>query len=145
MQRSFISLGGSENARPSRPINNGRPSRPNNGRPSRPNNGRPSRPNNGGRPSRPNFGSQSVEFGNNNNNNTSSVKSLVDLLGKSSSTNIKSLTRRVNANKRRRGESCTTPLGEAGTCQYIFASQCSSILQIILQQGVNPQVLAYLV
>ena len=131
-----IQFGGSDNARPSRP-NNGRPFRPNNG-------GRPTRPNNGGRPTRPSFpSSSSVEFGSNNRNNSSSVKSLVDLLGKSS-TNIKSLTRRVNANTRRRGETCTTPLGEAGTCQYIFASQCSSILQIILQQGVNPQVLAYL-
>merc|ERR1719219_2579835 len=129
---------GSDNARPSRP-NNGRPFRPNNG-------GIPSRPNNGGRPTRPSFpSSQSVEFGSNKRNNTGSVKSLVDLLGKSSpATNIKSLTRRVNANTRRRGATCTTPLGEAGTCQYIFASQCSSILQIILQQGVNPQVLAYL-
>ena len=67
----------------------------------------------------------------------------MDILGKSS-TDITSLTRRVNANQRRRGDSCTTPLGEAGTCQYIFASQCSSILQIILQQGINSQVLAYL-
>merc|ERR1719411_2450810 len=135
-----IQFGGSDN-------DNARPSRPNNGRPFRPNSdGRPSRPNNGGRPTRPSFpGSQSVEFGSNNKNTTGSVKSLVDLLGKSSpSTNIKSLTRRVNANTRRRGATCTTPLGEAGTCQYIFASQCSSILQIILQQGINPQVLAYL-
>ena len=132
-----IQFGGSDNARPSRPNNGGRPSRPNNG-------GLPSRPNNGGRPTRPSFpSSSSVEFGSNNRNNSGSVKSLVDLLGKSS-TNIKSLTRRVNANTRRRGATCTTPLGEAGTCQYIFASQCSSILQIILQQGVNPQVLAYL-
>ena len=67
----------------------------------------------------------------------------MDILGKSS-TDITSLTIRVNANQRRRGDSCTTPLGEAGTCQYIFASQCSSILQIILQQGINSQVLAYL-
>ena len=128
-----IQFGASNNARPSRPNNGGRPSRPNNG-------GRPSRPNNGGRPTRPSFPSQSVEFGGSNNKNKTS---LVDLLGKSS-TNLKGLTRRVNANTRRRGESCRTPLGEAGTCQYIFASQCSSILQIILQQGVNPQVLAYL-
>ena len=109
------------------------------GRPSFPS--RPSRPS--GRPS------QSVEFGNNNNNNNnnnvgvSGVKSLADILGKSSS-EVTGLTRRVNANSRRRGATCTTPLGQAGTCQYIFASQCSSILQIILQQGVNPQVLAYL-
>ena len=73
----------------------------------------------------------------------SGVKSLADILGKSSS-EVTGLTRRVNANSRRRGATCTTPLGQAGTCQYIFASQCSSILQIILQQGVNPQVLAYL-
>merc|ERR550539_2010965 len=118
-----IQFGGSDNAKPSRPNNGGRPSRPNNG-------GLPSRPNNGGRPTRPSFpSSSSVEFGSNNRNNSGSVKSLVDLLGKSS-TNIKSLTRRVNANTRRRGATCTTPLGEAGTCQYIFASQCSSILQI---------------
>merc|ERR550539_165137 len=132
-----IQFGGSDNAKPSRPNNGGRPSRPNNG-------GLPSRPNNGGRPTRPSFpSSSSVEFGSNNRNNSGSVKSLVDILGESS-TEVKSLTRRVNANSRRRGATCTTPLGEAGTCQYIFASQCSSILQIILQQGINPQVLAYL-
>ena len=143
-----IQFGGSDNARPSRPNNGGRPSRPNSGGiPSRPNNGgRPTRPSFPSRPTRPSFPSQSsIEFGSNNRNNTGtgSVNSLVDILGKSS-TDITSLTRRVNANQRRRGDSCTTPLGEAGTCQYIFASQCSSILQIILQQGINSQVLAYL-
>ena len=79
----------------------------------------------------------------NNNNGVSGVKSLADVLGKDT-TEVKSLIRRVNTNSRKRGESCRTPLGEAGTCQYIFSSQCSSILQIILQQGVSPQVLAYL-
>jgi len=83
-----------------------------------------------------------VEF-ENNNNGVSGVKSLADVLGKDT-TEVKSLIRRVNTNSRKRGESCRTPLGEAGTCQYIFSSQCSSILQIILQQGVSPQVLAYL-
>ena len=144
-----IQFGGSDNARPSRPSSGGRPTRPNGGRPSRPNSGGrptgiPSRPNNGVRPTRPSFPSQSIEFGSNERNNTAgSVNSLVDILGKSS-TDISSLTRRVNANKRRRGATCTTPLGEAGTCQYIFASQCSTILGLILQQGINPQVLAYL-
>jgi len=71
------------------------------------------------------------------------VKSLLDLLGKEAPS--PSLTnRRQNVGTRRRGSSCSTPLGEAGTCQYIFSSQCAPILQVILQQGVTQQVLAYL-
>jgi len=68
---------------------------------------------------------------------------LIDLLGKDAPSPSLN-TRRQNVGTRRRGSTCTTPLGEAGTCQYIFSSQCSSILQIILAQGINQQVLAYL-
>merc|ERR1719150_3012199 len=119
-----------------RPSFSSRPSRPSfpsfPSSPSRPS--RPSFPSSPSRPSRPNRPVQSVEFENNNNNNNgvSGVKSLADVLGKDT-TEVKSLIRRVNTNSRKRGESCRTPLGEAGTCQYIFSSQCSSILQIILQ------------
>jgi len=69
--------------------------------------------------------------------------SLKALLGKDAPPTI---TKRINfgIGTRRQGDQCRTPLGEAGTCQYIFSSQCSSILGIILQNGVNAQVLAYL-
>ena len=49
-------------------------------------------------------------------------------------------TRRKNAGTRRRGSQCTTPAGEAGSCQYILASQCQPVLNVILQQGVTQQV-----
>jgi len=67
--------------------------------------------------------------------------SLKQLLGKDAPSSINT---RFNFGTRRQGDQCRTPLGEAGTCQYIFASQCSSILGVILQQGINAQVLAYL-
>jgi len=67
--------------------------------------------------------------------------SLKQLLGKDAPPTI---TKRFNFGTRRQGDQCRTPLGETGTCQYIFASQCGSILGIILQQGINAQVLAYL-
>jgi len=67
--------------------------------------------------------------------------SLKQLLGKDAPPTINT---RFNFGTRRQGEQCRTPLGEAGTCQFIFASQCSSILRVILQQGINAQVLAYL-
>ena len=106
--------------------------------------GRNSRPNR--RPSftnRPLQGSSNrpVSFGG---NETPNKKvSLKSLLGKDAPPTI---NKRFNfgISTRRRGDQCTTPLGEAGTCQFIFASQCGSILGIILQNGINAQVLAYL-
>merc|ERR1711963_146695 len=140
---SQINFGGgsSSNRRPSSSSSSGN-SRPNSG------NSRPSFPSNGG--------NNGFSFNNNNNNkhpvsvefgggssSSSNVKSLLDFLGKDAPS--PSLTnRRQNVGTRRRGSSCSTPLGEAGTCQYIFSSQCAPILQVILQQGVTQQVLAYL-
>lgn len=71
----------------------------------------------------------------------SKTPSLKQLLGKDAPPTI---NKRFNFGTRRQGDQCRTPLGEIGTCQYIFASQCGSILGIILQQGINAQVLAYL-
>ena len=168
---SQINFGGgsSSNRRPSSSSSSGN-SRPNSGnsRPSFPSNGGNngfsfnnnngnSRPSGNNRPSFPsNGGNNGFSFNNNNNNkqavsvefgggssSSSNVKSLLDLLGKDAPS--PSLTnRRQNVGTRRRGSSCSTPLGEAGTCQYIFSSQCAPILQVILQQGVTQQVLAYL-
>merc|ERR1711963_695855 len=162
-------MGSSSNRRPSSSSSSGN-SRPNSGnsRPSFPSNGGNngfsfnnnngnSRPSGNNRPSFPsNGGNNGFSFNNNNNNkhpvsvefgggssSSSNVKSLLDLLGKDAPS--PSLTnRRQNVGTRRRGSSCSTPLGEAGTCQYIFSSQCAPILQVILQQGVTQQVLAYL-
>ena len=157
---SSSSSGNSRPSGTSRPSGNSRPSFPsnggNNGFSFNNNNGN-SRPNSGNsRPSFPsNGGNNGFSFNNNNNkqpvsvefgggsSSSSNVKSLLDLLGKDAPS--PSLTnRRQNVGTRRRGSSCSTPLGEAGTCQYIFSSQCAPILQVILQQGVTQQVLAYL-
>merc|ERR1712198_826250 len=131
---SQISFGGSFGGSSSS-SSNSRPRFPSNSRPNRPNN----RPNS--RPDRPsNAEKVSIEFGGGS-PTSPNVKSLVDLLGnKVKVPNVN--TRRVNV--RRRGTACTTPLGQPGTCQFIVSSQCSSILQIILSQGVTQQVLAYL-
>merc|ERR1719308_193333 len=67
--------------------------------------------------------------------------SLKQLLGKDAPPTVNT---RFGFGTRRQGDQCRTPLGETGTCQFIFASQCSSILGVILQQGINAQVLAYL-
>jgi len=87
---------------------------------------------------RPTSGS-SVSFGGG--QSQSKKTSLKDLLGKDAPP---TLNTRFGFGTRRQGEQCRTPLGEAGSCQFIFASQCSSILGVILQQGINAQVLAYL-
>ena len=36
------------------------------------------------------------------------------------------------------GESCVTPLGEQGSCQFIVADQCRPVLNRILKYGVTP-------
>merc|ERR1719297_70299 len=72
--------------------------------------------------------------------NQSKKTSLKELLGKDAPPTVG--TRIFGT--RRQGDQCRTPLGEAGTCQYIFAQQYSPILGIILQNGINAQVLAYL-
>ena len=99
--------------------------------------------NNNDRPSTgSNSGPSSVEFDLSSGNSLSSnIKSLASLLGDKAPR--PSLTRR-RPGVRRRGSACSTPRGEAGTCQYIFASQCGDILAAILQQGITQQVLAYL-
>ena len=128
---SSSSSGNSRPSGTSRPSGNSRPSFPSNGG----NNGFSFNNNNNKQP-------VSVEFGGGS-SSSSNVKSLLDLLGKDAPS--PSLTnRRQNVGTRRRGSSCSTPLGEAGTCQYIFSSQCAPILQVILQQGVTQHVLAYL-
>merc|ERR1711942_641418 len=81
----------------------------------------------------------SVSFGGG--QSQSKKTSLKDLLGKDAPPTVNT---RFGFGTRRQGEQCRTPLGEAGSCQFIFASQCSSILGVILQQGINAQVLAYL-
>ena len=99
--------------------------------------------NNNNRPSSgSNSGPSSVEFDVSSGSSLSSdIKSLSELLGDKAPR--PSLTRR-RPGTRRRGSACSTPRGEAGTCQYIFASQCGDILAAILQQGITQQVLAYL-
>merc|ERR1712179_901025 len=95
----------------------------------------------GGGKSKPNKrpSSGSVSFGGG--QSQSKKTSLKELLGKDAPPTVNT---RFGFGTRRQGEQCRTPLGEAGTCQFIFASQCSSILGVILQQGINAQVLAYL-
>jgi len=97
----------------------------------------------GGGNSRPNKrpSSSPVSFGGGQSQSQSKKTSLKQLLGKDAPPAI---NKRFNFGTRRQGEQCRTPLGETGSCQYIFASQCGSILGIILQQGINAQVLAYL-
>merc|ERR1712172_345422 len=46
---------------------------------------------------------------------------------------------------RRLGAQCTTPQRTAGSCQYIFASQCRPVLTAILTQGVTQQLISYLI
>merc|ERR1711971_1288761 len=46
---------------------------------------------------------------------------------------------------RRVGDQCTTPQRTAGSCQYIFASQCRPVLTAILTQGVTQQLISYLI
>ncbi len=129
------------NARPSTSSGNGF-SFNNNNRPST-NSGNGFSFNNNNRPSfGSNSGPSSVEFDVSSSGSLSSnIKSLSSLLGDKAPS--PSLTRR-RPGIRRRGSGCSTPRGEAGTCQYIFASQCGDILAAILQQGITQQVLAYL-
>merc|ERR1719410_301014 len=120
-QINFGGGGSSSNNRPNR--GNSRPSFSSNGG----GNGFSFNNNDNRRP--PSKGPVSVEFGSGSSSSSSSnVKSLIDLLGKDAPSPSLN-TRRQNVGTRRRGSTCTTPLGEAGTCQYIFSSQCSSILQ----------------
>merc|ERR1719195_1446215 len=91
---------------------------------------------------RPSFGSGSgdgvsIEFGGGS-DLSSNVKTLTSLLGSRAPPTPDPLTRRKNAGTRRRGSRCTTPAGEAGSCQYILASQCQPVLNVILQQGTTP-------
>ena len=87
-------------------------------RPSQTNNVRP-RP-----PQTSNNNAVSIEFGGGATEQTapvgvSGVKSLADILGRD---NVNVNTRgRPSVGVRRRGSQCSTPLGEAGTCQYIFS------------------------
>ena len=130
------------NARPSTSSGNGF-SFNNNNRPSSSSGNGFSFNNNNNRPSfGSNSGPSSVEFDVSSSGSLSSnIKSLSSLLGDKAPS--PSLTRR-RPGVRRRGSACSTPRGEAGTCQYIFASQCGDILAAILQQGITQQVLAYL-
>jgi len=122
-----ITLTCAENERHKRQINFGGSSNRTPSRPSRP------RPRPRPRPTKP-----SVSFVGG--GNQSKKTSLKELLGKDAPPTVG--TRIFGT--RRQGDQCRTPLGEAGTCQYIFAQQCSPILGIILQNGINAQVLAYL-
>jgi len=56
------------------------------------------------------------------------------------------ITKRFNfgPTRARRGQQCTTPIGEAGSCQYITSSQCSSVLEDILEKGIDNKLLSYL-
>ena len=131
------------NARPSTSSGNGFGFNNNNRPSSSSGNGFSFNNNNNNRPSfGSNSGPSSVEFDVSSSGSLSSnIKSLSSLLGDKAPS--PSLTRR-RPGVRRRGSACSTPRGEAGTCQYIFASQCGDILAAILQQGVTQQVLAYL-
>merc|ERR1712064_98458 len=42
------------------------------------------------------------------------------------------------------GESCVTPLGEQGSCQFIVADQCRPVLNRIIKYGVTQSLLKYL-
>ena len=151
-EKRQINFGGGGSSRPSSSV--GGSSRPSSGNGfSFNNNARPSTStgngfsfnnnNNNNRPSSgSNSGPSSVEFDVSSGSSLSSnIKSLSELLGDKAPR--PSLTRR-RPGTRRRGSACSTPRGEAGTCQYIFASQCGDILAAILQQGITQQVLAYL-
>lgn len=150
-EKRQINFGGGGSSRPSSSV--GGSSRPSSGNGfSFNNNARPSTStgngfsfnnNNNNRPSSgSNSGPSSVEFDVSSGSSLSSnIKSLSELLGDKAPR--PSLTRR-RPGTRRRGSACSTPRGEAGTCQYIFASQCGDILAAILQQGISQQVLAYL-
>ena len=67
--------------------------------------------------------------------------SLQELLGDDAPTVTST---RFGLGPRRQGAQCRTPLGEAGSCQYIFSRQCGSVLSAILQSGISPQILSYL-
>jgi len=128
--------------RSKRQINFGGNSRPNRGpsfssRPSQGNSRPNKRPSFSSRPSQ--GSSRPLSFGGN--QPQSKKTSLKELLGKDAPPTVNT---RFGFGVRRQGDQCRTPLGEAGTCQYIFSRQCGSILGIILQNGVNAQVLAYL-
>ena len=132
----------SSNNRPSTSSGNGFSFNNNNNRPPSSSSGNGFSFNNNRPSSGSNSGPSSVEFDVGSGSSLSSnIKSLSELLGDKAPR--PSLTRR-RPGTRRRGSACSTPLGEAGTCQYIFASQCGDILAAILQQGITQQVLAYL-
>merc|ERR1712179_899407 len=89
----------------------------------------------GGGKSKPNKrpSSGSVSFGGG--QSQSKKTSLKELLGKDAPPTVNT---RFGFGTRRQGEQCRTPLGEAGTCQFIFASQCSSILGVLAAGDQRP-------
>ena len=82
-------------------------------------------------------------FGNNqenSNGNTNPVNiNIRNLIGHQ---NVNVQTRFQNP---RKGQSCTTPDGNSGTCNFIFDSQCNKVLSAIRILGITQQVLSYLV
>merc|ERR1712130_808397 len=43
------------------------------------------------------------------------------------------------------GQGCTTPSGQAGSCNYITAGQCRPVLETILKRGIDRAMLNYLI
>ena len=82
------------------------------------------------------FGNNNQDSGNPNGNPNSFDVNIGNILGHQ---NVK--TRFGNS---RRGQSCTTPDGNSGTCNFIFDSQCSTILNSIRILGITQQILGYL-
>merc|ERR1712154_330188 len=101
------------------------------------------RPGNGDR--RPNGGG--VSFGQNSFSQGGSSKnpSIKDFLGNNAPKTNNINTRGFGVSTRRQGDQCTTPLGRRGKCAYIFEPRCSSVLNVILQNGINQNVINYLI
>merc|ERR1711910_221061 len=43
------------------------------------------------------------------------------------------------------GQGCSTPSGQAGSCNYITAGQCRPVLETILKRGIDRAMLNYLI
>merc|ERR1719219_1489201 len=101
----------------------------------------------------------SSDFSGNNNNGGNQRRPSSDSFGNSASNqNFKSdnvnigsilglekpsVNKKFNVNKRA-GQSCTDPRGIQGSCNYIFASECSNVLRAIRQLGLTQEVITFL-
>eukprot|EP00088_Acartia_fossae_P069391 TRINITY_DN904_c1_g1_i2.p1 TRINITY_DN904_c1_g1~~TRINITY_DN904_c1_g1_i2.p1 ORF type:complete len:439 (+),score=54.19 TRINITY_DN904_c1_g1_i2:35-1351(+) len=83
-----------------------------------------------------NFGSSSPS--------QSSTPQLKDILTDIDTNDVNTRFINFGGGPKRYGTSCRTPNGQSGSCRYIFDSQCSTVLNAILSQGVTSSILTYL-